>query len=343
MKPIGIYDIIRIDEYSSTPKYQQIINSILKAIESGRLQQQDILPSINDLSYELDVSRDTAEKGYRYLKKTGVIGSVPGKGYFIKNTEFDHVFNICLMFNKLSAHKKIIYDSFVEALGSSAAIDFYIYNNDFSLFKKLIKNRHEDYTHYVIIPHFIEGGENAYEIINSLPKEKLILLDKILPRVDGEFAAVYENFSKDIYTALRQAGDSLNKYHTLKILFPENSYYPQEIIDGFCRFCQDYAFNYKVINRIKDEDIKSGEAYISVMEDDLVHLIEHIMQRRLEVGKEVGIISYNETPVKKIILNGITTISTDFHKMGNMAAEVILEGSRKHIEVPFILTLRKSL
>ena len=343
MKPTGIYDIIRIDEYSSTPKYQQIINSILKGIESGRLQQQDVLPSINDLSYELDVSRDTAEKGYRYLKKTGVIGSVPGKGYFIKNTVLDHVFNICLMFNKLSAHKKIIYDSFVEALGSSAAIDFYIYNNDFSLFKKLVSNRHEDYTHYVIIPHFIEGGENADEIINTLPKEKLILLDKKIAGLDGGYAAVYENFSKDIYTALKQAGERLNKYSTIKIIFPESSYYPQEIVDGFSRFCQDYAFNYKVISKVNGNDIQSGEVYITVMEDDLVNLIECTLQRGLEVGKEVGIISYNETPVKKIILNGITTISTDFHKMGKMAAELILDDSRKHIEVPFLLTMRNSL
>src|SRR5436190_10805655 len=178
MRPIGIYDIIRIDEYSSTPKYQQITNSVVKAIESGRLQQHDILPSINDLSYELDVSRDTAEKGYRYLKKIGVLGSVPGKGYFIKNTEFEQVYNICLLFNKLSAHKKIIYDSFVESLGNNAAIDFYIYNNDFSLFKKLLSRDNKDYTHYVIIPHFNEGGENAHEIINTLPKDKLILLDK---------------------------------------------------------------------------------------------------------------------------------------------------------------------
>src|ERR1700759_1719479 len=130
MRPIGIYDIIRIDEYSATPKYQQIINSILKAVDSGRLQQQDILPSINDLSYELDVSRDTAEKGYRYLKKIGMLGSVPGKGYYIKNAVVDYVLKICLLFNKLSAHKKIIYDSFIESIGSNAAIDFYIYNND---------------------------------------------------------------------------------------------------------------------------------------------------------------------------------------------------------------------
>ena len=144
MKPTGIYDIIRIDEFSVTPKYQQIINALLKGIEHGRLRQQDVLPSINDLSYELNVSRDTAEKGYRYLKKIGVLGSVPGKGYFIKNTEFEQSYTICLLFNKLSAHKKIIYDSFVESLGNKAAIDFYIYNNDFSLFKKLLTNKNQN-------------------------------------------------------------------------------------------------------------------------------------------------------------------------------------------------------
>jgi len=343
MRPIGIYDIIRIDEFSSTPKYQQIINSILKGTESGRLHQQDVLPSINDLSYELDVSRDTAEKGYRFLKKIGVLGSVPGKGYFIKNAAVENVLKICLLFNKLSAHKKIIYDSFVESIGNNVAIDFYIYNNDFLLFRKLLENRREDYTHYVIIPHFIEGGENAYEIINTLPKEKLILLDKKIPGVDGEFAAVYENFSKDIYGALQNASERLHKYHTLKILFPKNSYYPQEIVDGFCRFCQDYAFNYSVIDTISREEIKSGEVYISVMEDDLVSIIELILETELKVGEDVGVISYNETPMKKIILDGITTISTDFREMGKMAASVILDGSRKHIEVPFMLTLRNSL
>ena len=343
MKPVGIYDIIRIDEFSATPKYQQIVNSLLKGIEQGRLKQQDILPSINDLSYELDVSRDTAEKGYRYLKKIGVIGSVPGKGYFVKSTEFEQAYNICLLFNKLSAHKKIVYDSFVECLGGNAAIDFYIYNNDLSLFRKLLSSKNEEYSHYVIIPHFIEGGENAFEIINTLPKEKLILLDKQIQGITGEYASVYENFSKDIYGALQQASQRLNKYHTIKIIFPNNSYYPVEIIDGFNRYCQDYAFNYKVINKIEDDKISVGEAFITVMEDDLVNLIERLMQLDLKAGADVGIISYNETPIKKIILNGITTISTNFEEMGKMAARLILENQRQHLEVPFKLTIRNSL
>jgi len=207
----------------------------------------------------------------------------------------------------------------------------------------LLSNNNEEYSHYVIIPHFIEGGENAFEIINTLPKEKLILLDKQIQGITGEYASVYENFSKDIYSALQQASEKLNKYHTVKIIFPNNSYYPIEIIDGFSRYCQDFAFNYRIVDSIENDKIDAGEVFITVMEDDLVNLIERMMKLNLKAGEDVGIISYNETPIKKIILNGITTISTNFMEMGKMAAKLILENRREHLEVPFKLTLRNSL
>jgi DNA-binding LacI/PurR family transcriptional regulator len=78
-------------------------------------------------------------------------------------------------------------------------------------------------------------------------------------------------------------------------------------------------------------------------ESDLVLLIERVISMNLKIGKDVGVISYNETPLKKFILNGITTISTDFRSMGEMAAQLIQENSRSQIEVPFFVTMRSSL
>ena len=343
MKHPKIFDLIQVDELSATPKYLQLTNSILKAIETGKIKKNDLMPSINELSFELDISRDTAEKGYKYLKKMGVLGSVPGKGYFIQNSDFRQTLKIFLLFNKLSAHKKIIYDAFVSALGEYVVIDFYIYNNDFGLFKKLLTSRKEDYSHYVIIPHFLEGGEHAQEIINTIPKDKLVLLDKKIAGIGGEYAAVYENFEQDIYCALEQAREQLSKYHTIKIIFPGYTYYPVEILKGCSRFCQEYAFAYKVVRNIAEEPLKEGEVYISVMEEDLVILIERIISLEWQVGKNVGVISYNETPLKKIILNGITTVSTDFQQMGEMAARLILDNAKLQQEVPFHLKLRNSL
>ncbi len=343
MKRTRLFNHIHIDGYSATPKYLQLTNSIKDAIIAGKIKKDDLLPSINELSCILEISRDTAEKGYKHLKSLGIVNSVPGKGYYISNVDFRQRLRIFLLFNKLSSHKKIVYDAFVAALGEHVAIDFYIYNNDFALFKKLLDNKKEDYSHYVIIPHFIEGGEESYRLINEIPKDKLVLLDKLLPGVEGEYAAVYENFEKDIYNALEQARDQLSKYHTLKIIFPDKSYFPNEIIKGFNRFCQQYAFSHKIVNDIGTEPIQEGEVFINLMEADLVTLIERIISLKLKVGKQVGVISYNETPLKKVILNGITTISTDFSKMGELAAQLILSNSHAHAEVPFHLTLRPSL
>ena len=277
--------------------------------------------------------RDTVERGYKHLKNIGIIDSIPRRGYFIKNIEFKNPLKIFLLFNKLSEHKKKIYDAHFATLGDHTVIDFYIYNNDFSLFKRLLSNKRNDYTHFVIIPHFIEGGENAHEIINTIPKEQLQLLDKAVKNVTGDYAAVYENFEMDIYNALTEAVAHLSKYHALKIIFPDNSYYPPEILKGFKNFCQDNAFSYKMISDIIDELISNGEVYINVMEKDHTSLTEKILSLNLKVGEEVGIISYNGIPVKKIILKGITTISSDFNQMGRIAAELILSDSKEHVEV----------
>jgi len=339
----AVFQLINLDDHSATPKYQQLANSIINAIKSGKLEKDALLPSINELSFEFEISRDTAEKGYKYLKKIGVLGSVPGKGFFVKDIQVNQQLKIFLLFNKLSAHKKIIYDAIGSSLSELASIDFYIYNNDFSLFKKLLQNRKDGYTHYVIIPHFNEGGENAHEVINTIDKDKLILLDKLVPGITGEYGAAYENFEKDIYQALEQALPRLSNYHSLKIIFPESTYFPQEILKGFYRFCNEYAFTYKVVRNIKDEPIHEGEVFINLMENDLVILIERILSTNFVVGKNVGVISYNETPLKKIILNGITTISTDFQMMGEKTAQLIIDRSAQHIEIPFYLTLRASL
>lgn len=343
MKLTGSYKYISIDEYSATPKYVQLTNSILSAIEAGHIRKDDILPSICDISNELEISRDTVEKAYRNLKNIGVLTSIPGRGFYILDTAFRQNLKVCLLFNKLSVYKKIVYDSFLSALGVGAATDLFIYNNDFSIFKNLLEDKIDRYSHFVIIPHFIEGKDHAYEVINTIPKQKLILLDKRIPGITGDYAGVYEDFENDIYKSLEEACSSLTKYHTLKLIFPANSYYPKEIVKGFSRFCQHYAFSYQVINDVSDTQITEGEAYINLLEDDLVMLIERIQLSNLKIGEQVGIISYNEAPIKRVILNGITTISTDFARMGNLAANLILKNSREHIDVPFHLTLRDSL
>lgn len=343
MNPEDFIHQISIDEYSATPKYKQLMNAIIVAIERNVLAKGAMLPSINEISSVLEISRDTAEKSYRHLRKQGIIESVPGKGYFIADTSFSSKLKVFLLFNKLSAHKKIIYDSFIATLGERAMVDFYVYNNSYPLFKKLILSKKNDYNHYVIIPHFNDAYESPAIVINQIDKDKLVMLDKSIPGITGEFAGVYQNFFRDIYEALCQLLESLSKYNTLKLIFPRDSYFPKEIIDGFCTFCNQYAFAYEIVGDLNLNPIQKGEAYIALTEDDLVFLAEQAIDSNLHIGNEIGLISYNETPLKKLILKGITTISTDFERLGKEAANAILEHKRSQIHVPFYVKKRNSV
>jgi DNA-binding transcriptional regulator YhcF (GntR family) len=339
----SVFKHLMIDYTSITPIYLQLANSVTDAIANGKVLKDDMLPSINELAGLFEISRNTAERSYKYLKEAGILKSVPGLGIFVNKIDIKKTTKILLLFNKLSAHKKIIYDAFIDAMGEECTVDFYIYNNDFDFFKRLLQKSKNEYTHYVIIPHFLTERGNADEIINEIPSDKLILMDKLMPGVKGAFGAVYENFEKNIFDALEKALARLTKYHTIKIVFPKHTYYPKDILKGFYRFCIKYEYKYEVVHNINNEKPAEGTAYITLMENDLVVLVEKLTTTNFTVGKDIGIISYNETPLKKIILKGITTISTDFQMMGEKAAELIRNKSTDHIEIPFYLTLRASL
>lgn len=335
--------LIHIDEFSSTPKYRQLANAIIEGIQKGNIKKGELLPSINEVSFEHYMARITVEKGYSYLKQQGIIDSIRGKGFFIKVDEVPRNLKIFLLFNKLSVHKKIIYDAFVQAIGEQGSIDFYIYNNDFNLLKRIVESRDRDFTHIVLIPHFVEGEEMAVDLINSLPKEKLILVDKLLLGLKGNFGAVYENFEKDIYQSLQSAKDELAAYSSLRLLFPASSYYPKEIVQGFVNFCNDLAFDYEVEETVQKLSLQKGHAYITVMEDDLISLLDRIRAQEFKLGKDIGILSYNETPIKRLLFDGISTISTDFEALGKRAAELVLSNERTKIENPFRYIRRSSL
>lgn len=338
-------ELIDIKEESKVPKYKQIVDSILSAIENGKIKLDDRLPSVNDLLIEFDISRDTVVRAYDHLKKNKIIESVPGKGYYVRKDQLALKAKVCLLFNKLSPHKKIIYDAFAKTLGDSATIDFFIYENNYRHFKDLIlESKKRPYTHYVVICHFEEGGDDVMGFIKKeIPQEKLIVLDKRLEGLSDKVACIYQDFEHDIYSALIQLNPQLKKYRQLKLLLRKRTYHPVEIKKGFIKFCGQYAYDFEVIEAIETSEIEEGTVYINLKEDDLVILIKKIKQTQFTLGKDIGIISYNETPLKEVLLDGITVISTDFENLGKKAAEIILKNQVVITDNPFYVISRNSL
>lgn len=336
---------IKINQYSKIPKYKQIINSIFSAIEEGNIKINDKLPSVNELYIELDISRDTIVKSYSYLKKRKIIESVPGKGYYIRTTKLALKAKVFLLFNKLSVHKKVIYDAFSKTLGDNATIDFFIYDNNYQHFKNLIlESKKREYTHYVIISHFEEGGHDIINFIQKeIPLNKLIVLDKKIDELENSVACVYQDFEKNIHSALTELNPSLKKYTKLKLLINKKTYHPAEIQKGFVRFCGELAYDFEVIDNVNEIKIEKNTVYINVKEGDLVILIKKIKNTNYTLGKDVGVISYNDTPLKEILMDGITVISSDFNNLGEQAALMVLNKEKTQFSNPFYVIKRNSL
>jgi len=333
-----------IEFRESAPKYMQIIKSLLQAISKGKLKRGDKIPSINQLSEEYLLSRDTVEKAYKHLIKDGVLISVRGKGYFINRVDIENTVRILLIFNKISNYKKQIYNAFVENMGRNVNVDLHIHHSNINIFKNLIKNSLGEYNYYVIMPHFYEKAEEAIEVLKMIPPEKLVLLDKDIDLNSKKHSSVFQNFEKDIVYALNEAIDLLKVYKKLILIFPTIIPYPKEIIKGFRIFCIQRAFEHEIIYDFHENSlVQKNAAYVIIEENDLVNLIKKCREQQLLIGKDIGIISYNETPLKEILLDGITTISTDHEQMGRTAAELINENRQAIIKNPFTLIRRKSL
>ena len=330
--------IISIQNNQGIPKYRQIISSIEKTIEEGHLKKDEKLPSINKVCLEFSLSRDTVLQAYEELKKRGIIYAILGKGYYVKSTEVNIKQRIFLLFEELNIFKEDLYNSFMENIGKGVQVDIFFHHFNLKVFQKLINDSNGNYTKYIIMPANLIG---AAAIIKTLPVNEVYILDQTNPELHS-FPAVYQNHLNDIYNGLLKGKSKLSKYQKLIMIFP-GFREPLGMKMGFESFCKEFTFDYEVITEFNNREIKKGEVYIIPNDRDLVQVIEKSKLQHLKLGSDFGIISYNETPLKKIVENGITTISTNFEAMGKILAQMILKGKKEQIENKSNLIIRNSL
>ncbi|MBP6182051.1 GntR family transcriptional regulator [Flavobacterium sp.] len=330
--------IISIKSNLGVPKYKQIISSIEKTIEEGYLKKDEKLPSINKVCLEFSLSRDTVLQAYEELKKRGIIYAILGKGYYIKSVEVTIKQRIFLLFDELNIFKEDLYNSFLENIGNNVEVDIFFHHFNIQVFRKLINDSNGNYTKYIIMP---TNLAEAASIIKTLPVNEVIILDQTNSELKS-YPAIYQNHTKDIYNGLLKGKSKLNKYDKLIMIFP-GFREPLGMKMGFENFCKDYGFNYEIITEFKNRDIKKDEVYIIPSDRDLVLVIEQAKLQNQKLGSDFGIISYNESPLKKIVENGITTISTNFEAMGKILAQMILKGKKEQLENKSALIIRNSL
>jgi DNA-binding transcriptional regulator YhcF (GntR family) len=330
--------IINIDQKSSLPKYRQIINSTLLAIEKKVLKKGDKVPSINRLCSELNLSRDTVMLAFNELKAKGILHSQPGKGYYVVTTDIQQEEHVFILFDELNSFKEDLYNSLISSFKGKAVVDVYFHHFNYKVFRNLITESIGHYTSYVIMP---ATFDNAGYLLSKIPKDKVFILDRLKPDL-RMYPVLYQDFENDFFDALQQGQDLLKKYRKLVFVNPGGKE-PVERVKGFEKYCELNGFSHEVVKSLDGVRPQLYEAYFIISDRDLVKMVKLAQEYNYKLGEKFGIVSFNNTILKEVVAGGITTISTDFVEMGKTLANMVLHTNIGQIRNPSRMIVRKSL
>lgn len=338
---------INVEMSAKTAIYRQIVKSIQDQVNNGELKNGDFLPSMNELSNELNISKETVKKAYSVLREMEIIESSQGRGFYISNENSSKIKTL-LLFDRISTYKQVLYSSFAYTIGDRARITMHLHNQDVDLFEFFVKENLDKFDYYVITPHFPLNSDiqkRVIKILKKIPNRKLILLDRYLEDRRGNFGAVYQDIDRDIYEGLSKTVDLLKKYKRLNVISVPGSLYTQFIKNGIEKFRNETHLDIKYLEYPNIDTIRKQDSLLILngqVESEFIELIKKIKTKGLKIGEDVGIIAYNESPLNEIILNGLTVFSTDFKQMGELTANMILEKSLTKIKCNFSLIKRNT-
>jgi DNA-binding transcriptional regulator YhcF (GntR family) len=324
-----------IDNNSNSLKFQQLVDAILNSISRKELKQGDMLPSVNQLMKECRLSRDTVFKAYAELKKRGAVESVPNRGYFVTR----NITKVFLFLDTFKAYKEVLYGSFLKHLPKNISVDLHFHHYNIEVFEKIISESSGRYSKYIIMNF---DHKKVPGIIGKIDKEKLLVIDWKIHSTEN-MSVVYQNFGEPIFNCFSKHLNKIKKYKEFTFYYPPFTSHPKIAIEYFEKFCTKTKIKYSVIYEPEKFEIKKDGIYFLVSDRTLAAFLDQCAEKGFEPGREVGVISYNETPMKKYVKNGISVISTNFELMGQKAAEFVTNGKPIRIEVPTTLKIRSSI
>ncbi len=334
-----LHEINIVGNSTLITKQERIVGGILNCIEDGRFALGDPLPSVNELSRQLGYARETIVKSYKELKERGIIKSKQGVGYFVASNNPDLRQSVAMVLYGFQTFQQDFYNTFRKSLGKDYQIDIFFHHNNFKIYESIIDSILASYGMYVIAPIQNQSSENLLSRFNP---ERLIIVDRY-QYVDKKVSKVTQEFEQSLLNVFEELQDKIQQYDEIILYYREGSDYPKGILEATQKYCAEENIKLSVREEFEESDLASGILFFTIGDSDLWTILKTAKIKGLKIGKDIGILSHNDSPVKEIIEGGITTFSTDFNLMAKHAAKFI--SNKKYINkiIPSKLIIRKSL
>ncbi|KAA2242958.1 GntR family transcriptional regulator [Chitinophaga agrisoli] len=335
-----IFEKIReLDEMPSYSKHERLVEGIINAINEKIIGVGDALPSVNVMISGLGYARETVVKGYRELQSRGLIESKNRLGYFVADDNTRQSLKVALLMYTIDTFQEQFYRNFRNELGANVHLDVFFHHGNIEVFETMLSLMRNRYGMYVISP---IHHPRTKALLNAIPRHKLLMVDRYEP-LDGEFNYVVQEFERSSYTVFEQLLHEIKKFDQMVFFHNPDSLFPPEIVRSFQQFTQKHGIKGKVLREYARGSVKKGVVYYVNENAELWDLLTDCNTQQIIPGKDIGILSHNDEPVKKIVGNGITTYSVSFSEMGKRAARAVLSRELVHEVLPTELIRRSSL
>ena len=304
---------------SHMPKSKFIENYFIDMINEGVLKKGMKLPSINELAGKCKIARETVVKSYNLLKSKGLIESRHGKGFIVIKSKYKKSVNVFILLDVMSnSYKEQLVRGLNENLGNKISITCFAHRYNPEMFVNLIEDAVGRYEYYVV---FAMRDKSTFKSVLKIPQNRLLLLDVPADIPDCESSYIYQNSDENFYKALSESLPFISKYKKFYMIFDPSGTHPVERISAFERFCSDNSLDCRILDDFSEAYLEKG-AFFMVMDDNhLVDILLSAKDKGLKVKDDFGVISYNDSPIKKVVADGAAVISIDFYNLGKMLAQ----------------------
>jgi DNA-binding transcriptional regulator YhcF (GntR family) len=334
--------LFQLDPRAQIPKYLQVVEGVIAGLREGALKKGTRLPSINEACRASRLSRDTVVKAYDRLQARGYLSAVHGKGFFLRTDAPDPPIRVLVVFDRLNAYREQEYAGLAETLGGRADLDVCFHHFDADFFVRLLAGARGKYDRYLVEPFPSPEVRRAVAALEEAGAEVLVVdVHAGVPGRNTSF--IVQDFGDQLVGALRSGLSRLRRYQRLTLVFAPEHHHPAQIVESVARFGREAGLPTRAVPRLTEDMVQPGAAFLTIDDEDLLALVKRCGAAGLRLGEEVGLVSYNDTPLKEIVGGGVSVVSIDFHALGVRAAQHLLQPGPVRETVPTHLVLRGSL
>ena len=82
-------ELYQINFVEGIPVYRQLVDRLRTNIKNGTLKNGDQLPTVRELSQQLELAQGTVKRAYDELRAEGLVTQIQGRGTFVSHQAVD--------------------------------------------------------------------------------------------------------------------------------------------------------------------------------------------------------------------------------------------------------------